>query len=83
MPDNPSSLSVRLFYSYSHSDTQHKNAMETTLASLRRHSYLADWSDIRILPGQSISTTLRDKLAESDIIAFLLSPDFLGIRGMP
>ena len=77
MPNNPSSLRVRLFYSYSHTDTKHRIAMEKALASLKRHDFLADWSDAKILPGQSIAKALHAKLSNSDIIAFLLSPDFL------
>ena len=74
---NPSSLRVRLFYSYSHTDTEHRIAMETALASLKRDDFLTDWSDAELLPGQSISKALHAKLSNSDIIAFLLSPDFL------
>ena len=77
MSHSRSSLRVRLFYSYSHKDSQHKAAMETTLASLRRNALLEDWSDAEIIPGQNISAALQAKLPESDIIAFLLSPDFL------
>ena len=51
--------------------------MEKTLASLKRQAFLEDWSDEQIIPGQSISAALEAKLPESDIIAFLLSPDFL------
>ena len=77
MSNRPSSLRVRLFYSYSHKDSQHKAEMKTTLASLKRDSLLEDWSDAEIVPGQNISEALQAKLQESDIIAFLLSPDFL------
>ena len=77
MSNRQSSLRVRLFYSYSHRDSQHRAAMETTLASLKRSSLLEDWSDAEIIPGQSISAALQAKLPESDIVAFLLSPDFL------
>lgn len=78
MTDSQSSLRVRLFYSYSHKDSQHRAAMETMLASLKRSALLEDWSDVEIIPGQSISAALQAKLPESDIVAFLLSPDFLG-----
>ena len=77
MPNNPSSLSVQLFYSYSHKDIQHKKNMETTLATLKQQGLLQDWSDTQIMPGQSISEAIHTKLSESNIIAFLLSSDFL------
>ena len=77
MATNPSSLRVALFYSYSHKDAQHKNDMEKMLSTLKRKGFLKDWSDAQITPGQRISEALRIKLPESDIIAFLFSPDFL------
>lgn len=75
--NSPSSLRVTLFYSYSHKDIQYKNEVEKTLATLKERGFLRDWSDSHIVPGQVISATLRSKLSECDIIAFLLSPDFL------
>ncbi len=77
MTNSQSSLRVHLLYSYSHKDSQHRAAMETTLASLKRSALLEDWSDAEIIPGQSISAALQAKLPESDIVVFLLSPDFL------
>ena len=68
---------VTLFYSYSHKDIVYKKGMETALALLRRDGFLMDWSDAQILPGQSISSTVRTKQSESQISVFLLSPDFL------
>ena len=74
---NPSSLRLSLFYSYSHKAFNTRGTWETILANLARDALLRDWSDAQILPGQSISTVLQAKLSDSDIIAFLLSPDFL------
>ncbi|MYA85516.1 MAG: toll/interleukin-1 receptor domain-containing protein [Acidimicrobiaceae bacterium] len=77
MANNPPGLRVDLFYSYSHRDVQHKEAMRKILAALKRRGFLRDWSDARITPGQRISEALQAKLPESDIVAFLFSPDFL------
>ena len=77
MANEPSMLHVSLFYSYSHKDIRHKNALETNLATLKNQGFLKDWSDAQIIPGQNISKTIRTKIDEADIIAFLLSPDFL------
>ena len=77
MSSNPPGLRVDLFYSYSHKDVQHKNDMRKTLSTLKQRGFLRDWSDAQITPGQRISETLQAKLPESDIVAFLLSPDFL------
>ena len=80
MPKNPLSLPVALFYSYSHKDIRHREAMETILALLRRHGFLKDWSDAQIIPGQSISAAIQAELSDSDVVAFLLSPDFLASK---
>ena len=77
MPTNPTPLHVRLFYSYSHNDLPHKKAMEKILANLRQDNLLREWSDAQITPGQSITAAIQTELSEADIIAFLLSPDFL------
>lgn len=68
---------VRLFYSYSHKDSQHRADMETMLSTLKQQGVLQDWADTAIAPGRSISESVRRHLRESDIVAFLLSPDFL------
>ena len=78
MPDNLSHLRIALFYSYSHKDIQYKEDMETILSTLRNQGFLKEWSDAQIMPGQSISAAIRAKIPESDIVVFLLSPDFLG-----
>ena len=80
MPTNPTSLHVRLFYSYSHKDLRHKQDMEAILANLRRDDLLREWSDAQITPGQSITAAIQTKLSEADIIVFLLSPDFLNSK---
>ena len=77
MTETVSSLSLNLFYSYSHKDVRHKQAMEKTLASLQRRGFLRQWSDVQILPGQNLSQVIEDELAAADIVVFLLSPDFL------
>ena len=69
---------ANLFYSYSHKDEQYRNNMETALAQLRREHLLSDWSDQKILPGQSISKEIKEKMDEVDIFVFLLSSDFIG-----
>lgn len=72
-----SSFYSNLFYSYSHKDSKHRNDMENALSLLKRNSLLKDWSDLNILPGQTIPKEIRKKMNEADILAFLLSPDFI------
>jgi hypothetical protein len=77
MVNTTASPTTRLFYSYCHKDSSHRESMETSLALLKGQGHLHQWSDAEILPGQSISSEIRKQMEESDIIAFLFSPDFL------
>ena len=68
---------MRLFYSYSHKDVEHRADLETVLDSLRQRGLLRGWSDAQIVPGRSISASVRAELSDSDIVACLLSPDYI------
>lgn len=70
-------LATRLFYSYSHGDSEYQRDMEEALSLLRQDGLLYDWSDRRILPGQSISASVQSELDGADIICFLLSHNFI------
>ena len=73
-----SSFHLRLFYSYSHKDHQHRARMERALTLLRTQDrVLKDWSDCQILAGHSISREIQRQMDSSDIFAFLLSPHFI------
>ena len=68
---------ANLFYSYSHKDAQHRNEMEKALSLLQRKNLLKDWSDQKILPGQTISKEIKEEMNKADIFVFLLSQDFI------
>ena len=73
-----SKFTVKLFYSYSHVDEQHREKMERALTLLREQDgILDDWSDQKIRPGQNISKAIRGQIKKSDICVFLLSQDFI------
>ena len=78
MKTNRNDFYANLFYSYSHKDARYRQNMENALAQLRTEGLLQEWSDLNILPGRSISEKIREKMDESDIFVFLLSPDFIG-----
>ena len=61
MMSNSNTFHANLFYSYSHKDAQYRDNMETALSLLRREGLLKDWSDLNILPGQSISKEIRER----------------------
>ena len=67
----------QLFYSYCHADAQYRTSMERALALLKREGLLRQWSDQEITPGFSISSEIRTEMGQSEIMAFLLSPDFI------
>ena len=77
MTSRRSDYAVSLVYSYSHKDSSHRMEMEKALAQLKRDGVLTDWSDQSILSGQSISNSIQRKLESADVIAFLMSPDFI------
>ena len=77
MKINRNDFYANLFYSYSHKDARYRQNMENALAQLRTDGLLQEWSDLNILPGRSISEKIREKMDESDIFVFLLSPDFI------
>ena len=68
---------AHLFYSYCHKDARHRTSMEKSLALIKQEGLLKDWSDRAILPGQSISKKIKEEMDKADIMAFLLSPDFI------
>ena len=71
------SFSAKLFYSYCHEDNTHRKHMERSLALLRDDKLLEDWSDQKILPGKKISSTIRRRMEEADILVFLLTQAFI------
>ena len=77
MKSDGTAFYANLFYSYSHKDAQHRDNMEKALFGLQRNNLLRGWSDLNILPGQTISKEIRKKMDEADIFVFLLSPDFI------
>ena len=77
MKSNSTPFHANLFYSYSHKDAQHRDDMETALSLLKKDNLLEDWSDLNILPGETISKEIRKNMDEADILVFLLSPDFI------
>ena len=70
-------FAATLFQSYCHADAEHRERLEVQLAQLKRDGLVRDWSDRSIVPGSSISASIDSALLTADIVAFLISPDFL------
>lgn len=71
------SSKVKIFYSYSHRDKEHRENMEKYLTLLRQSDLIDEWSDKEILAGQNIDKEISDALCSAKIIVFLVSIDFL------
>src|SRR5439155_16195748 len=68
---------ARLFISYSNADAAHRERFVTALAPLRREGLVDPWHDRRIEPGQEWAGEIDRHLAEADIVALLVSADFV------
>ena len=73
----PPSSKLLLFYSYSHKDNKYREAMEDSLALLKKNNFLLTWSDHAILPGQSIPAEIRAAMDNADVMVFLFSQHFI------
>ena len=77
MTNQQSAFHVCLFVSYSHKDTGHRETMENALALLLQGGGVQKWSDQHILAGQSLSSEIQERMDDSHVFVFLLSPDFI------
>jgi internalin A len=68
---------LKVFFSYSHNDTDLMQRLHIHLAPLRRMDRIATWSDREILPGSDWDSTIKDNLRTADVILLLLSADFV------
>lgn len=67
----------KIFFSYSHKDDAIRNELEKHLSILKRQNLIETWHDRRILAGQDLEKEIDQNLMDSDLILFLVSPDFL------
>ncbi len=70
-------FSVKIFYSYSHRDEEYREQMEKFLKVLRTQGLVHHWCDRKIMAGQHIEKTIEEEIQACDIVAFLISIDFL------
>lgn len=73
-------FSVKIFYSYSHRDEKYRDQMEKFLQLLQTQGLVQHWYDRKILAGQHIENVIEDEIKSSDIVAFLISVDFLASK---
>lgn len=68
---------LKVFISYSHADEKIKQKLEIHLAMLNKAGFISTWHDRKIIPGEKWAGKINTALEDSDIILFLVSPDFL------
>jgi len=69
--------SLSAFVSYSHRDERYRQALDISLAQLKRSALISLWYDMKILPGQEWNEEIDKNLETADIVLVLVSPDFL------
>lgn len=75
--ENKEKKEIKAFISYSHKDEKYRGELETSLALLKRQGLLNTWTDRKIQPGQIWRNEISSNLEDSDLIIFLISPDFI------
>lgn len=70
-------LKVRLFISYSHKDEKYCSILRKHLTQFERVGLIESWLDQKIYPGSLWDEGIKSEMRRSDIILFLVSPDFL------
>ena len=73
MPDNPSKLN--LFISYAHEDEDMKKELDKHLIMLKRSGKIEAWNDRGILAGDEWDQSIKNELANAEIILLLISVD--------
>jgi replicative DNA helicase len=68
---------VSVFFTYSHKDEEHKEALQAHLSGLQRSGKIKTWNDRKINPGDSWENEIDQNLNEAEIIIALISSDFI------
>ncbi|SED46358.1 TIR domain-containing protein [Burkholderia sp. WP9] len=67
----------RVFYSYSHRDSELRDELGKYLAPLRFQGKIEEWHDRKIEPGHDWAAEISDNLKSAHCILLLVSSDFL------
>ncbi len=68
---------ISVFISYSSADKSYKDRLKIALEPLERNGVLKAWDESDIIAGSVHSDELLDKISKTDLLLFLLSPDYL------
>ena len=67
----------RVFYSYSHRDSELRERLTTYLAPLRQQKKIVEWHDRKIEPGADWEREISGQLDSAHLVLLLVSEDFL------
>jgi len=70
-------MPLKFFISYSHKDDSYRRQLETILFPLEKKHEIELWCDRKLIPGSDWDEEINKKLLSSDVILFLISPDFI------
>lgn len=68
---------IKLFYSYSHKDEEHRDELEKHLVVLRKDEIIDEWHDRKIGAGNDQDEEIVKHIESAHVILLLFSPDFL------
>lgn len=71
---------LKIFYSYSHKDTDMRNKLSAHLAGLVHTKAIQEWYDGNIIGGTEWNKQIDDHMLTADLILLLISPDFMKSR---
>ncbi len=69
---------LKLFFSYTRKDRPWLEELKKHLTILVQQGYLQTWDDSQIHPGDIWAETINMNLLNSDIVLFLITPDYMG-----
>ena len=67
----------RLFISYCHVDEDYLKEFRAHLSPLERNGAISSWDDRKLVAGERLDEELRGQLRSADLVAFLVSADFI------
>jgi hypothetical protein len=68
---------IKIFFSYSHEDSELRDALEKHLNVLKRQGYALTWHDRNISAGKEWAHEIDTHLDTADIVLLLVSSDFM------
>ena len=67
---------LKIFMSYAHEDEAMKIELDKSLIMLKKSNKIDVWQDRELMAGQEWDKTIKDEIANADIILLLVSVDF-------